>query len=173
LVIDDTAVPKKGTHSVGVAAQYASALGKTANCQTLVSLTLVLNPHTTLAIILGVSECPRAPKLQPFPQCANSAKDFERYLRSSLGIARNNIINLFDSEAAASDQLDQIEDWLARSTSRSSDGSPTDLMVYYTGHGGFTRNDQSYFLAVHRTREGSEGATSIRYVDLASSIKRH
>lgn len=40
LVIDDTALPKKGMHSVGVAAQYASALGKTANCQTLVSLTL-------------------------------------------------------------------------------------------------------------------------------------
>ena len=40
LVIDDTALPKKGSHSVGVAAQYASALGKTANCQTLVSTTL-------------------------------------------------------------------------------------------------------------------------------------
>jgi SRSO17 transposase len=32
LVIDDTAIPKKGTHSVGVAPQDASALGKTANC---------------------------------------------------------------------------------------------------------------------------------------------
>ena len=40
LVIDDTAIAKKGRHSVGVAPQYASALGKTANCQTLVSLTL-------------------------------------------------------------------------------------------------------------------------------------
>ncbi|MGB8394803.1 MAG: IS701 family transposase [Pseudolabrys sp.] len=40
LVIDDTALPKKGDRSVGVAAQYASSLGKTANCQTLVSLTL-------------------------------------------------------------------------------------------------------------------------------------
>lgn len=40
LIIDDTALPKKGTASVGVAPQYASALGKNANCQTLVSLTL-------------------------------------------------------------------------------------------------------------------------------------
>jgi SRSO17 transposase len=43
LVVDDTALPKKGSYSVGVAPQYASALGKTANCQTLVSLTLARN----------------------------------------------------------------------------------------------------------------------------------
>ncbi len=40
LVIDDIALPKKGEHSVGVASQYAGVLGKTANCQVLVSLTL-------------------------------------------------------------------------------------------------------------------------------------
>lgn len=40
LMIDDTALLKKGTHSVGVASQYAGVVGKKANCQTLVSLTL-------------------------------------------------------------------------------------------------------------------------------------
>src|ERR671917_2429993 len=40
LIVDDTAPPKKGEHSVGVARQYAGVPGKTADCQALVSLTL-------------------------------------------------------------------------------------------------------------------------------------
>jgi SRSO17 transposase len=40
LVIDDTALLKKGMHSVGVASHYAGVVGKQANCQSLVSLTL-------------------------------------------------------------------------------------------------------------------------------------
>jgi hypothetical protein len=57
LVIDDTALPKKGTLSVGVARQYCGQLGKKANCQALVSLTLARG-EVPVPVALRYS-CPR------------------------------------------------------------------------------------------------------------------
>ncbi len=39
-IMDDTGMPKKGTHSVGVARQYCGATGKKESCQVAVSLTI-------------------------------------------------------------------------------------------------------------------------------------
>src|SRR4249920_2220319 len=48
-IIDDTSFPKQGRHSVGVARQYCGQLGKQANCQVAVTLSLA-NHHGSLPV---------------------------------------------------------------------------------------------------------------------------
>src|SRR6202051_5310305 len=48
-IIDDTGIPKKGQHSVGVSHQYCGQLGKQANCQVAVTLSLA-NRHAGLPV---------------------------------------------------------------------------------------------------------------------------
>ena len=65
LVVDDTALVKQGRHSVGVKRQYCGQLGKRANCQTLVSLTLARG---------GVPVCVGLRLFLPEDWCADLAR---------------------------------------------------------------------------------------------------
>src|SRR6202171_1694227 len=49
-IIDDTGLPKKGRHSVGVGRQYCGQLGKQDNCQVAVSLSIA-NHHGSLPVV--------------------------------------------------------------------------------------------------------------------------
>jgi SRSO17 transposase len=48
-IVDDTGIPKKGRHSVGVARQYCGQLGKQDNCQVAVTLSLA-NDRASLPV---------------------------------------------------------------------------------------------------------------------------
>ncbi len=48
-IIDDTGLPKKGRHSVGVGRQYCGQVGKQDNCQVAVSLSIA-NRHASLPV---------------------------------------------------------------------------------------------------------------------------
>jgi SRSO17 transposase len=83
-IIDDTSFPKKGQHSVGVHHQYCGQLGKQANCQVAVTLSIT-NHHASLPIAYRLylprdwisdrsrraeAHIPRATKFKTKPQIA-------------------------------------------------------------------------------------------------------
>jgi SRSO17 transposase len=55
LVLDDTGLPKQGKHSVGVARQYSGTLGRTANCQIIVSTEYLAEPSKSRPLHWPVS----------------------------------------------------------------------------------------------------------------------
>jgi hypothetical protein len=109
--------------------------------------------------MLGASKCPGSPHLADLPGSRNAADSFYEYLTRDFGLAEENIKDLFDSRRSPSDQLREIGDWLFGNKE-----NLRDLLVFYTGHGGFTPTDRKFFLATRRTTEQLEGGTSIRIV---------
>ena len=131
----------------------------------------------TLAVLIGASTFPSAPNLAEGRSFYLSAADVKDYLCDELGLGlpRRNVLSLFDDSRSPTDQLLDMAGFLQRRTRElgAENLRPEALIIYYVGHGLFTRGDQAYCLAVRYTNEMDEGATSIRASDLAGVIKRH
>jgi hypothetical protein len=132
-------------------------------------------PSTTLAIVLGASQWPYAPELPAQELFANSARDFVQYLlgRETFGLPEENLLNLFDSPLSPNELDHAISMFLIDRQERRStqDPMPTDLILFYVGHAGFTPGDSRYFLAMRCTRSQKEGASSLRISDLANTLR--
>lgn len=134
-----------------------------------------VSSDTTLVVLLGASEWPRSPDLPSLENFRNSADDIENYFKQlPFKIPDGNLLNLVDDEGSPLEINNQLSDFVTKSQERASQaGKPIrDLIVYYVGHGGFTKGEQAYFLAIRSTQTESEGVSSLRMVDLAATIKR-
>lgn len=134
-------------------------------------------PETTLAVILGASEFPKQSQLTASKAFLKSAMDLKNYLLSAKGLAlpAENVLDLFDSNLASSAIDEELASFLDRRQSdiKTQQLTARDLIVYYVGHGGFSRPGDEYFLALRGTRAGNESMTSYAITALANTLREH
>ena len=122
-----------------------------------------------LSVLLGASRFDGLPSVASDEVCAaflQSKQDFATYAASISA----QILDKFDSDDLPNKLCLEIGRFLK------SANSPTDLIVYYVGHGGFmldaTENSE-YFLALRATTDAEKYATGLRVNDLAQAINRN
>lgn len=119
---------------------------------------------TALVILLGAEEFPNASNFESSQTFANSHSAIKNYFLDSKGFhlgTTDNLLDLFNSGHNATEILDKIEDWLQERLPKSRNGSMTDLIVYYVGHGGIKENSDAYYLAIRSSRNNRLYATSL------------
>ena len=102
-IVDDTAFPKKGKHSVGVARQYCGQLGKQDNCQVAVSLS-VANDHASLPVAYRL--------YLPPAWCEDAARRARAGIPSEIGFATKTTIALSQLRQALTDGVPVEVVWL-------------------------------------------------------------
>lgn len=119
-------------------------------------------------IFLGASKFPKSPT---FDDGGNAFKlSYQRLQRFAESQLRDsltgNLLDLFDSELSAPDQIDEIEAFL-----NIKNHNLSDLIIFYIGHGSLTAEGENYYLAIRSTRENQPYFTSIASDMLARTLR--
>jgi hypothetical protein len=126
---------------------------------------------TILAIIFGASKWPDLPMLGSSNAFTISAARMYNYLtdRAGLNLVPSFVKCLFDSKLTR-DQLDlEIRSFLER---HYVDGIPsfTDVIIYYTGHGDFTKGEQHFQVLLRSSNEKIEDFAGYTMRQLAATV---
>jgi hypothetical protein len=132
------------------------------------------SPQTTLFILLGASEWPYSPAFASSQAFSNAAKRLTTYLlRPQLfGLPSENLLDLFNSSANASEQLEQMSLFLEGRAAilKASQNPVRDVIVCFIGHGGFVGHDSDFYLVHRRTNVESLRASGISIAALADIL---
>ena len=130
-----------------------------------------VNLKRTIVVVLGASKFPNHPSFQDSGGTAfqASASAFADCLEKHFGSEwrRDYLLDLFDSEASAREQVKELEKFLRQHRSESDR-----LILYYVGHGSFYSGNE-YFLAVRDTEKEYESYSGLVTSALAGAIRRH
>jgi hypothetical protein len=132
------------------------------------------NPDSTLAVILGASAWPGYDGFQSSAAFRNSAEAFRDYLLATDGLElpKKNVKFLFDAHDEPPDVLDDIIRFVRERMKALKDRGvdPSDLIVYYVGHGGFANPSSDYFLAMRSTRSADPYLSSLPIISLSRAL---
>lgn len=129
------------------------------------------SPKNTIAVILGAYEWPNA-SFSTSDAFKNSVEAMEDYLLESFGLPKKNILNLFNTEKTAPDQIVLIGEFIRNCEEKAEAGNPLEnLLLYYVGHGAIHHENNEFFLAIRATKKNYEYATSLHMRGLGDCLK--
>ena len=130
---------------------------------------------TTLVIMLGASALPNSPGFQASEAFTHAAQGFKHYMLDpqGFGLPATNLLDLFDAQAGASDQLEQLGSFLKERTQalKAANQVVRDVLVYFVGHGGFVISSQDFYLLPRRSDASSLRASGIAIDALAEVLR--
>ncbi|MGW0178450.1 caspase family protein [Nocardia sp. NPDC003345] len=133
------------------------------------------DPDRTVAVICGASSWPRLDRFTAATAFSRTAQGLTAYLTgdNGLGLAAENVLDLFDSEATAVEHFDRMKQFLEHHMrrTRSRHGRGMLVLVAYIGHGAFFEAQRFYCLLLRDTHEPAPVETSLRVQALARTLK--
>ena len=130
---------------------------------------------TTLVIMLGASDWPNSPGFQASQAFAHAARGFRDYVLDpqGFGLPAANLLDQFDVQASASEQLEVLGSFLEQRTQvlKAANQAVRDVLVYFVGHGGFAGPSADFYLLLRRTNARSLRASGMAIDALAEVLR--